>query len=280
MSLRINHNILAMAAHRNLLVTQRDLDQSLLRLSSGMRINSAADDPAGLAVSEKMRSHIASMEMAIRNGSDSINLLQTAEGALSVIDEKLIRLRQLSIEASNGTLTSSDRTLLNTEFTALVSEITRIANVTEFNTLKLIDGTFSTGTTGIKFHIGIHNVSNEDYWYFNMGDMTSSGLGVSSLSVTTTANAQAAISSIDSAIAAKDTQRADIGAAENRLQNALMNLEISWENISAAESTIRDADIGLEMSAFVRAQMLQQTGVAMMAQANLVPQMVAAILGG
>ena len=279
MSLRINHNILAMSAHRNLMVTQRDLDQSLLRLSSGLRINSAADDPAGLAVSEKMRSQVASMEQALRNASDAVNLLQTAEGAMAVIDEKLIRLRQLSIEASNGTLTNGDRNLLNTEFVALKSEITRIANVTEFNGMKLIDGTYSAGT-GIKFHIGINNIQNEDYYFVNIGSMTSSGLGLTSVSVTTTASAQASLTAIDSAINTKDTERAEMGAYINRLQNTIMNLEVSWENISAAESTIRDADIGLEMSNFVRAQMLMQTGVSMLAQANLVPQIVASVMGG
>ena len=278
MSLRINTNILAMSARRNLLVTQRDLDKSLLRLSSGMRINSAADDPAGLAISERMRAQIVSMEQAIRNSSDMINLLQTAEGALSVIDEKLVRLRQLSLEAANGTLTSNDRVLLNTEFQALLSEITRISSVTEFNGLKLIDGTYSSGT-GIKAHIGIQNVDNEDYWFLFLGDFTSSGLGIGTIDITTTAGAQGSLSSIDSAIMTKDTERADIGAYQNRLQNTIMNLEIGWENITAAESNIRDADVALEMSAFVRAQMLQQTGVAMLSQANLVPQVVAGLLG-
>lgn len=278
MSLRINTNILAMSARRNLLVTQRDLDKSLLRLSSGMRINSAADDPAGLAISERMRAQIVSMEQAIRNASDMINLLQTAEGALSVIDEKLVRLRQLSLEAANGTLTSNDRVLLNTEFQALLSEITRISSVTEFNGLKLIDGTYSAGT-GIKAHIGIQNVDNEDYWYLFLGDFTASGLGIGTIDITTTGGAQGSLSAIDNAIMDKDTERADIGAYQNRLQNTIMNLEIGWENITAAESNIRDADVALEMSAFVRAQMLQQTGVAMLSQANLVPQVVAGLLG-
>jgi len=272
-----------MAARRNLLVTQRDLDQSLLRLSSGMRINGAADDPAGLAISERMRAQIVSMEQAIRNANDMINLLQTAEGALSVIDEKLVRLRQLALEAANGTLTSNDRSLLDTEFQALLSEISRISNVTEFNGLKLIDGTYSAGT-GIKAHIGIQNVADEDYWYIYLGDFTASGIGLMpsdvAVDITTTANAQAALSAIDSAIMNKDTERADIGAYQNRLQNTIMNLEIGWENITAAESNIRDADVAMEMSAFVRAQMLQQTGVAMLAQANLVPQVVAGLLGG
>ena len=278
MSLRINHNILAMSAHRNVMTTQRSLDSSLLRLSSGQRINSAADDPAGLAISEKMRAQISSMEQAMRNGSDAINLLQTAEGALSVIDEKLIRLRSLAIEASNGTLVSADRTLIDTEFQALLSEITRIASVTEFNGQKLIDGTFSSGT-GIKFHIGTHNVQNQDFWFQNIGDMTSSGLGISALDVTTTANSQAALATIDSAIHTKDNERTELGSSINRLQNTLMNLEIAWENASAAESTIRDADIGLEMSAFVRAQMLQQTGISMLAQANMMPQIVSQLVG-
>jgi len=279
MSMRINHNILALTAHRNLMVTQRDLDQSLIRLSSGMRINSAADDPAGLAVSEKMRAQVSSMEQALRNASDDVNRIQTAEGAMGVIDEKLIRLRSLAVGASNGALTDGDRSLLDTEFQQLVSEITRIAQVTNFNGLNLIDGTYSTGTTGIKFHIGINNTSNQDFYYINIGDMTASGLGISSLSVTNTAVAQAAITTIDSAITTKDTERAKMGSYINRMNNTIVNLEVGHETLSAAESSIRDADYGLEMSNFVRAQLLMQTGISMLAQANSVPRMVAGVLG-
>ena len=279
MSTRINHNILSMTAQRNIWNTQNDLDSALTRLSSGLRINYAWDDPAGLAVSERFRAQIESMTEAERNANYNVNLLATAEGALSVIDEKLNRMRALAIQASNGALQSQDRAALNVEFTQLRSEITRIASTTNYNGLNLINGDFSAGTTGIKFHIGTYNVSGQDYYYVNIGDMTASGLGLSSLALTDTLSAQSAIGSIDSAINLKDTERTQIGSYVSRLQNTIMNLQISAENASASESEIRDADIAQEMSEFTRAQILMQTGVSMLAQANMVPQVVAGLVG-
>lgn len=169
MSLRINQNPLAIGVHRQLTNTQNSLDTAVTRLSSGLRINYAWDDPAGLAVSEKMRAQISSMVEAERNANYAINMFATAEGALSTIDEKLIRMRALSVEASNGTLSSLDRSYLNVEFQQLKSEITRIAEVTNYNGLSLIDGTYSQGASGaggqgIKLHIGTYNVSNQDYY--------------------------------------------------------------------------------------------------------------------
>lgn len=277
MSTRINHNILALTAQRNIWNTQNELDRAVTRLSSGMRINYAWDDPAGLAVSERFRAQISSMEEAERNANYDINLMQTAEGALSVIDEKLVRLRALAIEASNGALTNADRTSLNVEFQQLVSEITRIAQVTNYNGLQLLDGTFSS--VGIKFHIGTYNVSNEDYYYVTFNTMTASALGLSNVDITTTANAQAAIGSIDAAINSKDTERTRIGAYVERLQGTIQQLQIAKENATASESQIRDADIAAEMSAFVKSQILMQTGVSMLAQANLLPQIVAGVIG-
>jgi flagellin len=279
MSTMINHNVLSMTAQRNIWTTQSDLDKALTRLSSGLRINHSWDDPAGLAVSERFRAQIDSMTEAERNANYDTNLLATAEGALSVIDEKLTRMRALAIQASNGALQSTDRNALNVEFTQLRSEITRIASTTNYNGLYLINGDFSTGTTGIKFHIGTYNVSGEDYYYVNIGDMTSSGLGLSSLSLTNTLNAQSAIGSIDTAINSKDTERTRIGSYVSRLQNTIMNLQISRENATQSESQIRDADVAAEMSNFVRAQILMQTGVSMLAQANQVPQIIAQLVG-
>ena len=279
MSMRINHNVLAMTAHRNLWRTQLDMDQAVNRLSSGLRINNAWEDPAGLAVSEKFRAQIASMAEAERNANYGINLLATAEGALSVIDEKLIRLRALAIQASNGTLTSLDRSYLDVEFQQLKSEITRIANVTNYNGLQLLDGTYSTGTTGIKLHIGTYNVSNEDYYFLNMADMTASGLGLGdTVSLTTTASAQSAIDTIDSAINTKVTERTRLGSYVERLHKTILNLQVSQETATSSESQIRDADMALEMSTFVRSQILMQSGIAMMAQANQLPAIVAGLL--
>ena len=277
MSTRINHNILAMTAQRNIWNTQTELNRAVTRLSSGLRVNYAWDDPAGLAVSERFRAQISSMDEAERNANYDINMMQTAEGALSVIDEKLIRLRALAVEASNGALTDADRASLDVEFQQLVSEITRIAQVTNYNGLNLMDGTYSG--TGIKFHIGTYNVSGEDYYYVTFADMTASSLGIDTLDVTSTGNAQSAINALDAAISSKDTERTRIGAYVGRLQGTIQQLQIARENATASESTIRDADIASEMSTFVKSQILMQTGVSMLAQANMLPQIIAGLVG-
>jgi flagellin len=279
MSLSINQNPLAIGVHRQLTSTQNALNQAVTRLSSGLRINFAWDDPAGLAVSERMRAQIGSMVEAERNANYNINLLATAEGALQTIDDKLIRMRALSIEASNGALTNADRGFLDTEFQQLKSEVTRVASVTNYNGLSLIDGTYATGNTGIKFHIGTYNVSNEDFYFVNLGDMTASGLGLSSVDLTTTAAAQSAIGTIDTAINTKDTERTAIGSYVSRLQTTVQNLQVSRENAVASESMIRDADVAEEMAAFTRAQILMQSGVAMQAQANQMPSIIAQLIG-
>jgi flagellin len=277
--MRINHNILSMTARRHLNTNQLVMDSAVNRLSSGLRINQAWEDPSGLAVSEKFRAQIASMTEAERNANYAINLLSTAEGALSVMDEKLIRMRALSIQASNGTLTSTDRSYINTEFQQLKSEVTRIANVTNYNGLYLIDGSYSSGSgNSVKFHIGTHNVSNEDFYFVNIANMTASALGLSGASLSTTASAQSAIGLMDSAINIKDGERTAIGSYVERLQNTILNLQISQETATASESTIRDADMAYEMSSFVRSQILMQTGVSMLAQANQLPMLVANLI--
>ncbi len=277
MSTRINHNVLALTAQRNIHTTQLDLDTALTRLSSGLRVNFAWDDPAGLAVSERFRAQIASMEEAERNANYNINLLATAEGALQTIDDMLVRMRALAVQASNGALTSEDRTYLNTEFSQLRSEITRIANTTNYNGLYLLNGSLSSG--GVKFHIGTYNTSGNDYYFVTLNGMRSSDLSIDSLALSDTASAQSAITTLDTAISTKDTQRTEIGSYVNRLQNTVLNLQIQRENATASESQIRDADIAAEMSNFVRAQILMQTGVSMLAQANQVPQIVAGLVG-
>ncbi|HEB84608.1 MAG TPA: flagellin [Bacteroidetes bacterium] len=280
MSTRINHNVLSLIARRNIGKTQYALDTAITRLSSGLRINYSWEDPAGMAVSERFRAQIASMVEAERNASYAINLLATAEGALQVIDEKLIRLRALAIEAANGTLRSDDRVALNLEFTQLRSEIDRIARTTNYNGLYLLDGSLSgSGQNGIKFHIGTYNTSGLDYYYVSMGNATMSAIGLSGLNILTTASAQTAIDRVDIAIDSKDQLRTQFGSYVNRLQNTILNLQISRENATSSESQIRDADIAEEMSDFVRAQILMQSGVSMLAQANLVPQIVAQLIG-
>ncbi len=279
MSTRINHNILSMTAQRNVGQTQMQLDNAISRLSSGLRINNSWDDPGGLAVSERMRAQISSMDEAERNANYNVNLLATAEGAMGVIDEKLIRLRSLAVQASNGALTSLDRTYLNVEFQQLKSEIDRIANTTNYNGNYLINGDYSAGTTGIKFHIGTYNVSGQDYYHVNIGDLRTSALGLSGTNLLNTLSAQGAIGSLDTAIDTKDTERTSVGSYVSRLQNTILNLQISKENAVASESQIRDADIAAEMSNFVRAQILFNTGISMLSQANMIPQMVAGLVG-
>jgi flagellin len=299
MSTRINHNLLSLGARRALWTTQQSLDRSVQRLSSGLRINYAWDDPTGLGISERLRASISGMEEAEKNANYDINMLQTAEGALSVIDEKLVRMRAIAVQAANGILTTLDRQIANVEFQQLKSEVDRIANVTNYNGFYLLDGsraasTMSTdstlalgynyvGTAGdansIKFHIGANNVVGLDYYYINLAGVTASALGLASLHVADTASAQAAIDNIVAAINSKDIERTFIGSLVTRLQNTILELKISQETATASESTIRDADFATEMSNFTRAQILMQTGVSMLAQANMLPQTIAQLVG-
>ena len=299
MSMRINHNLLAMAAHRNLWKVQNQLDTAVQRLSSGLRINYAWDDPTGLGISERFSAQISGMQEAEKNANYNVNMLQTAEGALAVIDEKLIRMRAIAVQAANGALTTLDRQVANVEFQQLKSEITRIATVTTYNGAHLINGarasaTDNTGTclalgfsqvtttanaSAIKFHIGGNNVAGDDYYYVNLGGMTADHLGLTSLDVCTTLSAQGALDSIITAINTKDVERTFIGSLVERLQNTILNLQVSQESATASESTIRDADMAQEMTNFTRAQILMQTGISMLSQANMVPSMVAGVLG-
>lgn len=299
MSTRINHNILSLSAQRALWTTQLDLDKSVQRLSSGLRINYAWDDPTGLGISERLRATIGGMQEAQKNATYNVNMLQTAEGALSVVDEKLVRMRAIAVQSANGVLTTLDRQIANVEFQQLKSEVDRIANVTNYNGFYLLDGSKAAATastdstmalgfnlvsnvasaTGIKFHIGENNTVGEDYYYVNLGGMTASALGLTNLEVSTTASAQAAVDGMVAAINTKDVERTFIGSLVERLQNTILNLQISEENATASESTIRDADFAKEMSAFTRAQILMQTGVSMLAQANMLPQTIAQLVG-
>lgn len=280
MSTSINHNVLSLTARRNIWSAQNDLDQAVTRLSSGLRVNHAWDDPAALNISERFRAQIASITEAESNANQNINALQMADGAMSVIDEKLIRMRALAIQASNGILTSTDRNALNTEFDSLRSEIERIAQVTNYNGTYLLNGTYTaTNPNGLKFHIDTNNTNNVDYYFVQLGNVTAGALGLSDLSLANTAVAQQAIGALDSAINSKDTIRTRLGSYVNRLQNTILAHQYRHESATAAEEEIRDADIAAEMSEFVRAQIMMQSGVSMLTQANLVPQMVAQLIG-
>ena len=299
MSTRINHNLLSLSAQRALWTTQSDLDKAVQRLSSGLRINYAWDDPTGLGISERLRASIAGMAEAEKNANYDVNMMQTAEGALGVIDEKLIRMRAIAIQASNGVLTTLDRQVANVEFQQLKSELDRIARTANYNGFYLLDGSraaasASTDTTmalgfnavsttasasAVKFHIGEGNTVGQDYYYINIAGMTASALGIEGLEISTTAGAQTAVENIIDAINSKDVTRTFLGSMVERLQNTILNLKVQAESATASESTIRDADFAAEMSNFTRAQILMQTGVSMLSTANSVPQIVAQLVG-
>ena len=296
MSLVINHNLMATNAARNLGTAFGNLSVSVRRLSSGLRVGSAADDAAGLAIRELMRSDIAALNQGVRNANDAISLIQTADGALSVIDEKLIRMKELAEQAATGTYNSDQRLIIDSEYQAMASEITRIASATDFNGIYLLNGNLSGGThdgsslqaTGkLKVHFGTANDSAEDYYYIQIDNSTASALGVglsagtgAGASISTQQGAQQALDAINTAIISKDNIRADLGALQNRLENTISNLQIQAENLQAAESRISDVDVSLEMTEFVRQQILSQASVAMLAQANSLPRLAMQLLGG
>jgi flagellin len=294
MSLVINHNLMAMNAARSLSFTYSRLATSVARLASGLRINSAADDAAGLAIREMMRTDIRVLSQGVRNANDAISLIQTADGALSVIDEKLTRMKELAEQAATGTYTTAQRLIMDSEYQAMASEISRIANATDFNGVKLLDGTLSgTGLSGgvgnqLKIHFGTGNSSAEDYYYIRITSATASALGVGNAvapgtagyTISTQAAAQAALEAIDSAVATKDNIRANLGAVANRLANTISNLTIQAENLQAAESRISDVDVATEMTEFVRNQILTQAAVGMLAQANSLPQLALQLISG
>ena len=297
MSLVINHNMMAMNASRNLSNSYGALATSTSRLSSGLRINTAADDAAGLAIRELMRSDITAINQGVRNANDAISMIQTADGALQVVDEKLIRMKELAEQASTGTYTSDQRLIIDSEYQAMASEITRIANATDFNGIYLLNGNLSSSThsgaglnsTGkLKVHFGSSNNSAEDYYYVQIGTSTASafGLGVGAAataegrSISTQELAQKSLVAIQNAIVSKDKIRANLGALQNRLENTISNLQIQGENLQAAESQISDVDVATEMTQFVREQILTQSAIAMLSQANSLPKMAMQLIGG
>jgi len=297
--LSINHNMMAMTAARNLNSSYSALSTSTNRLSSGLRINSSADDAAGMAVSELMKADVASLNQGVRNANDAISLIQTADGALSVIDEKLVRMKELAEQAATGTYTSDQRLIIDSEYQAMASEITRIANATDFNGIYLLNGNLSasthngsgaTATGKLKVHFGSGNLSAEDYYYVQINTSTASafGLGMGASATTTNAGrsistqtlAQEALDKINSAIVSKDKIRASLGALQNRLENTISNLEIQAENLTSAESQITDVDVATEMTSYVREQILTQSAVAMLSQANSLPKMALTLIQG
>ena len=377
----INTNSMSTVVANNLQSHYSELASSTQRLSTGLRVNSAADDAAGLAIRELMRTDISALNQGVRNANDAISLIQTADGALAVIDEKLIRMKELAEQAATGTYDSTQRLMIDSEYQAMASEITRIANATDFNGIHLLDGSLSSSThdgsgmssTGkLKVHFGTANDSAEDYYYIQIGNCTASSLGLSSaantmdglisslgltyggpsqlnmeiwwgtvppsvqnqfsptaatvdygragetysfvrdlngrmhaliatgtvtvdtyssdrfldedasgaMSIATQTQAQEALVTINNAIVSKDKIRASLGALQNRLENTVSNLQTQAENLQSAESRISDVDVASEMTQFVRQQILTQSSVAMLSQANSMPKMAMQIIGG
>ena len=268
MSMTINTNVQSLNAQRNLAQSTGSLSTSMQRLSSGLRVNSAKDDAAGLAIADRMNTQIRGMNVAIRNANDGISLAQTAEGALSTITDALQRMRELTVQSLNGSNSSSDRANLDTEFQQLSEEITRIAQQTKFNGATIIDQDAGQQT----FQVGA-----------NVGDtltITTNGVSTVSGDIKGTAAANTALQAIDDKLNAINTDRANYGAAMSRFDMAIQNLQVSSENQSAARGRIMDADFAAETANLSRAQILQQAGTAMVAQANQLPQQVLRLLQG
>ena len=277
MGLRIYNNVEAQNAHRQLQATNGKLSDTMERLSSGLRINRAADDAAGLAVSEEMRTQIRGMKVASRNALDGVSLVQVADGALSGVNEALQRVRDLAVQAANGTLTDLQRGNLDQEVQSIIAEMARVASDTEFNGVKILSGSVATAGSAITLQVG---ANGSQVIAFTVATMTASDLGISGIAVSTAASATAAIASIDAAIRSVNSQRASMGAIQNRLEQTINRLELTSENLQAAESRIRDADMASEMIDYTRNQILQQSGTAMLAQANQAPQSILQLLQG
>jgi flagellin len=268
MGLRVNSNIASLNAQRSLSQTTDKLQANFRRLSTGLRISTASDDAAGLAISERFRGQIRSTAQAIRNAQDGISLTQTGEGALNEVSSILIRMRELAIQSSNGTVSGADRTTLNEEFGDLIEEIDRIAKSTTFNGVSLLDGTGST----ITFQVGVGTTAGVDTIQLSTSDTLASTLGLSSLDIGSTGFPTVAISTLDVAINSVSRVRGELGAAQNRLTTTIANLQIQSENLSAAESRIRDVDVAVETAALTRNSILQQAAISILSQANTQPQ--------
>jgi flagellin len=267
MSLRINSNVEAFNAHRQLVGTSQKLQKSMERLSSGLRINRAADDAAGLAISERLRAESTGLDQAQRNAQDAVSMVQTGEGALNEVHAMLQRVRELAVQYKNGSLSSSDQTAIQSEVNELSSEIERIGSTADFNGIKLLN----SSTTTITFQVGANDGDSIAVSTISLG---------ASIGVSFDLSSATSISAVDAAINAVSTQRASFGAVQNRLEHTLNNLASYQENLMASESRIRDVDMASEMVEFTKDQILQQAGTSMLAQANQAPQTVLSLLKG
>lgn len=271
MPLRITNNVQSLNAQRNINKSQIGLSKSLERLSSGLRINKAGDDAAGLAISEKLRSNIRALNQASRNASDGIALIQTAEGAMDEINNMLVRMKELAEQSATGTIGASERGYLNSEYTALRNEITRIADATKFNDTNLLDGTLD-----VDVQIGVSNGAN-DTLNVQVNDVDAAALSLAS-SISTVTKSQAALTQATTAISTIATRRSGLGALQNRLESVVANIDTVVENLTGAESRIRDVDIAAETANLTKYSILVQAGVSILTQANQSPQVALSLL--
>ena len=280
MALRINYNYESIASQRNLSTSQSNYGRAIEQLSSGLRINKAADDAAGLAVSEKLKNQVRGLNQAQRNAQDGISLLQTAEGALNETHSLLGRMRELAVQSANDTLSNSDRLHIQDEVNQLLSEVDRIASSTQFNKINLLNGSASA----VALHIGANKETgvndNEIAVAIAASDTTTLAINTlgTTATITTQSGANSAISALDAAIENISTSRGKIGAYQNRLESTINSLGVATENAGASNSRIRDADVAQSVSEMVRNQILQQSTMAVLAQANQAPQMALQLL--
>ncbi|MHC4945983.1 MAG: flagellin N-terminal helical domain-containing protein [Planctomycetota bacterium] len=274
MALTVNTNVYSINAQKNLSRVTDRLAGNYRRLSSGLRIASAADDAAGLAISERFRAQIRSLQRAQLNANDGISIVQTAEGALNEVSSMLVRMRELAIQANNGSVSGADKDSLQLEFSSLISEIDRIAQATKFNNVQLLDGTTSTMT----LQVGEGITSNVDTITLSLSNLRTATLGIDSSDIGSSGSATTAITAIDTAIDTVTSARGQFGAVMNRLQATINNLGVSIENISAAESRVRDVDIAFETADLTRNSIMQQAALSILAQTNVQPQIALALL--
>jgi flagellin len=276
--LAVNTNVGSLNAQRNLASTGRAVNKSIQRLSSGLKINSASDDAAGIAVAEGLRAQVGGFQQAAENANDAVALLATAEGSYNAISDIMVRMRELAVQSSTDTLTDKERAYIDTEYQDLSSEITRISDVTEYNGINLLDASSGDGSGNMVFQVGTRNSAN-DQITIALKDQDAAALNLDTTDVGSLATSQAAITAIDTAIDQLATDRATLGSTSNELTLAVDNLANTIENLSSARSQIEDADIAAESAQFTKNNVLMQAGVSMLAQANSTPQMGLRLLG-
>jgi flagellin len=274
----ISTNIASINASRNLVVTGRNLNTSIERLSSGIKINSSADDAANVAVSESLNAQTKGFVQATENANDAIAIISTAEGSYNTISDILTRMRELAVQSASDGLTDTERAYLDTEFTQLISEMDRVSDVAEYNGIKLMDGTAGDGAGLMTFQVGTRNTGN-DQITLTLNDQDSNALLVNGLQVDNLTNSQSAIDAIDTALSTLATDRATLGSTINQLTMAVDNLGVTVENLNSAHSQILDTDVSTESARFTQNQVLMQAGVAMLSQANGVPNLALRLLG-